>query len=75
MMLLVSLALLTGCETGSASSDPCALFRVILVSADDRLTDGTARAILTHNLTGERACNWKRTLGNVSPQPSATVVR
>lgn len=37
----------------------CAAFAPILVSKDDVLTDGTAKQILTHNLTGEVLCGWK----------------
>lgn len=56
VLLMLSM---TACGTsGPATDSACLTFKPILVSRSDVLTDGTARAILTHNEAGERACGW-----------------
>jgi hypothetical protein len=37
----------------------CTAWQPIRVSPNDILTDQTARAILSHDETGERLCGWK----------------
>lgn len=55
-MLAVLLILLASCAgTGGAG---CEAWRPVLIHDDDRLTEGTARAILAHNLAGRRLCGW-----------------
>jgi len=54
-------ALATGCvATGPGANDAlrCAGWRPIYVSDEDVLSEGTAEAILSHNLTGREACGW-----------------
>lgn len=59
LLLIVLLALLTSCaSTGAGRSDPCAGWRAIYVSGGDVLTAGTARAVLAHNLTGQKLGCW-----------------
>mgnify|MGYP007057189166 CR=1 FL=1 len=48
--------LLTGCATNTAATDGCEWTRIIYVSQQDVLTEGTARQILAHNETRERIC-------------------
>lgn len=66
---LVLTLLLASCVTAGAGKPQtacpppdnramCAAFAPILVSKDDVLTDGTAKQILAHNLTGEVLCGW-----------------
>lgn len=55
-MLAALLILLPSCAgTGGAG---CEAWRPVLIHDDDRLTEGTARAILAHNLAGRRLCGW-----------------
>jgi hypothetical protein len=56
-MLIGPLMLLTAC-TATGSGNDCVAWRPILISASDQFTDQTARAILAHNLTGQRLCGW-----------------
>jgi hypothetical protein len=58
MLMLPALTiLLPSCvATGSAG---CEAWRPIRIGAEDRLTAETARAILAHNLTGQRLCGWR----------------
>lgn len=49
--------LLTACGATGNGND-CVAWRPILISASDQFTDQTARAILAHNLTGQRLCGW-----------------
>jgi hypothetical protein len=56
--LLASLPLPGGCAGTGAGTDPRGPWRPILTSRDDAPTDGTARAVLAHNLTGRRLCGW-----------------
>lgn len=49
--------LLAACQTAAGSF--CDVSSPIRPSASDSLTDGTARQVLTHNLTGARLCHWK----------------
>lgn len=58
-MCSVALTLLLTCCATGGGTDPCAPWRPILVSRQDVLTEGTARALLAHNLTGERLCGWR----------------
>ncbi|WP_263846913.1 hypothetical protein [Sedimentimonas flavescens] len=39
-------------------TDACGWVKPIHPSRADVLTDGTARQILTHNLTGDKVCGW-----------------
>lgn len=50
--------LLASCSGTGAGHDACGPWRPILVGAEDRLSEATARAILAHNLTGRRLCRW-----------------
>lgn len=61
IVLLASLALLTGCATAGPVTDQgfCAVARAIYVSVQDVLTEGTADQIEAHNNTGARLCGWK----------------
>jgi hypothetical protein len=49
--------LLTACSAIGKGNE-CVAFRPILISTEDHFTDQTARAILAHNLTGQRLCGW-----------------
>lgn len=50
---------LAGCSaSGSATDTACVAFGPIYPSRADVLTDGTARQILTHNITGRDLCGW-----------------
>ena len=50
--------LLTGCVSGTTVIAPECLFaRVIMISDDDVLTEGTADQILEHNLNTEDICS------------------
>lgn len=70
MLLLPLVILLQGCVTtgpvtkGDAApvivDNGCAWAKPIYVSKVDVLTDGTAEAILAHNVTGARICGWKK---------------
>lgn len=48
---LIVVLLLAGCASAPAT---CQWVKPILISKDDRLTDGTADMILVHNRTWER---------------------
>jgi len=51
--------LLSSCESlGSAS---CLQFTAVYISAQDQLTDSTARQILANNEVGKDQCGWKPT--------------
>jgi len=55
-MLLGAMILLANCAgTGAAG---CEAWRPILVEDGDTLTAETARAVLAHNRTGRRICDW-----------------
>jgi hypothetical protein len=59
LLLLLLLILLPSCSHGGGGTNSaCIPWRPILVSRADVLTQDTARAILGHNLTGERLCGW-----------------
>ena len=59
-LAVTTAALLSGCAaTGPVATDGCEWTRPILVSREDRLSEGTAEAILTHNLTGAQVCGWR----------------
>lgn len=63
-LAVTAAALLSGCGTaGHVATDGCEWVRPILVSREDRLTEGTAEAILTHNLTGAEVCGWRPAKG------------
>lgn len=51
---------LTGCGVTKIEAAPsfCSTARAIYVSADDQLTDETARQMLSHNEIGKRICGW-----------------
>lgn len=55
--LIGALMLLTACSAIGKGNE-CVAFRPILISTEDHFTDQTARAILAHNLTGQRLCGW-----------------
>ncbi len=56
LMLLGAMILLANCAgTGAAG---CEAWRPILVEDGDTLTAETARAVLAHNRTGRRICDW-----------------
>jgi len=57
LTLIVALMLLSACGAIGKGNE-CVAFRPILISATDHFTDQTARAILAHNLTGQRLCGW-----------------
>jgi hypothetical protein len=55
----LSAAMLLGaCTTTGGGIDPCGPWQPILVSREDQLSNGTAQAILAHNITGQRLCGW-----------------
>lgn len=56
--LLLALALLTGCSKTGAGIDACGPWKPIYVSKEDKFTEGTAKQILAHNLTGQKICKW-----------------
>lgn len=58
VMWLASLILLSACAPGGSATSGCGLWRPIYVSRADVLTEGTARAILSHNEVGAALCGW-----------------
>lgn len=50
--------LLMSCAATGVGIDSCAWTAPIHVSAEDILTEETARQILIHNRTGRRLCGW-----------------
>lgn len=54
LTLMCALIWTAGCVT----SDPCGWASPIRPSRADVLTEGTARQILAHNLTGQKLCGW-----------------
>src|SRR6185312_8584196 len=56
--LLIPALLLAGCATTGRVIDPCAGWSPIVVSKADRLTDGTAKQILAHDLHGVDQGCW-----------------
>lgn len=67
MALLLGSFAVTGC--GMMTSTPvlaipestyCTTAKPIYISARDVISDSTARAILEHNLTGQKLCGWGR---------------
>ena len=50
--------LLASCAGTGGARDACGPWRPILVGAQDRLGEATARAILAHNRTGRALCGW-----------------
>lgn len=64
-MLLPALPLASCATLGRAPSpipgNGCDWDAAIYVSGQDMLTDGTAKAILQHNVTGAKICGWKPT--------------
>lgn len=54
--------LLQSCATTGVAPKPlitgCQAFAPVYVSADDVLTDATARAILANNQAGMKLCGW-----------------
>lgn len=61
LILLLAILLTAGCANVTPRTDMCAPWSPIYVSADDVLTDGTARQINAHDETGARLCGWKPT--------------
>lgn len=56
---------LTACGTsGHATNTFCTAARPIYMSKADKLTDGTARAIVGHNEVGAKLCSWKPPAGD-----------
>ena len=64
-LLLILVPLLTSCATNSVGTEvqtvdtSCSWVKVILVSKQDAMTDGTARQILAHNRLVEKNCPKK----------------
>lgn len=56
MLLMAVLA--AGCATSGPATNGCEWAKPIYVSQDDALTDGTAKQILQHDLTGKAICGW-----------------
>ena len=57
LLLLSLMSAGLGCSTvGAGTSDYCTLYKPILVSKQDVLTDGTVDQILRANETWERVC-------------------
>ncbi|MER9912236.1 hypothetical protein NKJ71_16555 [Mesorhizobium sp. M0050] len=58
-LMLALLIAFTGCTTAKGSF--CAVSSPLRLSAKavDALSDAEARALLAHNLKGERLCGWK----------------
>lgn len=54
--LVLGMALLLTSCAATGSGDFCAVSRPIYISADDHLTDSTARQVLTHNRTYVSLC-------------------
>lgn len=57
-------ATVSGCSLSKqirTVTDYCTPWRAIYPSRQDVLTDGTAKAILAHDQTGEKLCGWKPT--------------
>lgn len=58
-MLIVAI-IVSGCANkGFIKPDPCAGWSPIYISKADVLTDGTAKAVLAHDLHGVQAGCWK----------------
>jgi hypothetical protein len=55
--ILVLGGLLAACS--STAGDFCLVSAPIRPSAQDSLTDGTARQVLAHNEYGARTCGWR----------------
>ncbi len=60
MVILLAMSFaVTGCANNPATGIAfCDVASPILVDEKDRLTDNTAKCILTHNLIGRRICAW-----------------
>lgn len=71
MVLLLASCVLTGCGptislTKSSDDQPlkpaapdfCATASPIYIDKTDQISDGTAREILKHNMTGRKLCGW-----------------
>lgn len=66
--IVLLMAMLLGACNANGVGDACGPWRAIFVARaqpeavppvrGDVLTDGTARAILAHNLIGKRLCGW-----------------
>jgi len=54
-LVLATALLLTSCAA-TGSGDFCAISKPIYISADDQLTDATARQLLTHNRVWASLC-------------------
>ena len=62
LLLMSAVAwLIAGCATAMPKADVCGPWKPIYVSADDVLTDGTAKQISNHDETGARLCGWEPT--------------
>lgn len=58
MLLLLLMSAGLGCASpGPVSSDYCSIYKPILVSEQDVLTDGTVEQILRANETWQEICN------------------
>lgn len=55
--IVLPLLLMTPLASCGAAAG-CEAWRPVMIGAEDRLSDETARAILAHNLTGRRLCGW-----------------
>jgi hypothetical protein len=57
--LLMMLPLIAGCANGPAQGlDVCSPWQPIYLAQEDRLTQETARSLITHNRTGQALCGW-----------------
>jgi len=55
----IALPLIAASLAGCVRATDCEWAEPILPSPEDRLTDGTARQLLTHNERGALFCGWR----------------
>lgn len=60
VMTYIAVFTMTGCANKNMAREIsfCDLAFPILIDKNDRLSDDTAKEILTHNLVGQRVCSW-----------------
>lgn len=59
-LLSAMMPLIGSCATNSPSADFCEYAHPIYLDKKDSLTSDTKRAILSHDITGVRLCDWER---------------
>lgn len=61
ILCLMTMALCTGCQSLTPVHDYCQIAKPIFLSHGEaaKLSDATAREILTHNESGAKICGWK----------------